>query len=130
LGATGSGPAEVLADIRAWHARDALSAACQEVLRTGDITQVLRRFLDEPPQRQAGERHTAGRGTTLPGEPPSGPFPAGLATEAKTGHRAQRAATSRHLPRSRSEPCDDSRNSVCRPAGANPARPKPSPAGR
>jgi len=54
LGATGSGPAEVLADIRAWHARDALSAACQEVLRTGDITQVLRRFLDEPPQRQAG----------------------------------------------------------------------------
>jgi hypothetical protein len=53
-GATWSGLAEVLADIRAWHARDVLTTACAEVLRTGDVAQVLRRFLQEPPDREAG----------------------------------------------------------------------------
>ena len=46
--------ADVLADLRAWHARDVLTTACQEVLATGDVARVLRRFLNEPPQRQAG----------------------------------------------------------------------------
>jgi hypothetical protein len=53
-GATWSSVAEVLADIRAWHARDVLTAACQEVRATGDLAQVLCRFLGEPPKRQAG----------------------------------------------------------------------------
>ena len=46
--------AEVLADIRAWHARDLLQTACEEVLSTGDVAGVLRRYLEDPPERHAG----------------------------------------------------------------------------
>ncbi len=53
-GITWSSPADVLADIRAWHARDVLVTACQQVLATGDLAPVLRRFLNEPPRREAG----------------------------------------------------------------------------
>jgi DDE superfamily endonuclease len=44
----------VLAEIRAWHARDLLQTACEEVLATGDVAGVLQRYLHDPPQGQAG----------------------------------------------------------------------------
>lgn len=46
--------AEVLAEIRAWHARDVLQTACEEVLASGDVAAVLKRYLDEPRRRDAG----------------------------------------------------------------------------
>jgi hypothetical protein len=53
-GAPWGGVSDVLADIRAWHARDVLESACREVLATGDVGGVVRRFVNEPPRRQAG----------------------------------------------------------------------------
>jgi hypothetical protein len=46
--------AEVLAEIRAWHARDLLETACEEVLATGDVGAVLRRYVDASPPRLTG----------------------------------------------------------------------------
>ena len=45
--------AEVLAEHRAWHARDALRSACEEVLATGDVEAVLARYTG-PAAREAG----------------------------------------------------------------------------
>jgi DDE superfamily endonuclease len=53
-GATWRSVAEVLAEIRAWHARDLLQTACEEVLATKDVAAVLKRYLHDPPQRDAG----------------------------------------------------------------------------
>jgi hypothetical protein len=53
-GAAWRSMADVLAEIRAWHARDLLQTACEEVLATGDVAGVLKRYLHDPPQRQAG----------------------------------------------------------------------------
>jgi hypothetical protein len=46
--------AEVLADHRAWHVRDALRSACEEVLATRDVDGVLARYAGPPRDRQAG----------------------------------------------------------------------------
>jgi DDE superfamily endonuclease len=46
--------AEVLAEHRRWHVRDALRSACEEVLRTGDVEAVLARYVGPVPDREAG----------------------------------------------------------------------------
>jgi DDE superfamily endonuclease len=46
--------AEVLAETRTWHARDLLQTACEEVLSTGNVAEVLKRYLHDPPPRQVG----------------------------------------------------------------------------
>ena len=46
--------AEVLANHRAWHLRDALRSACEEVLISGDVNGVIARYAGPPPDREAG----------------------------------------------------------------------------
>jgi hypothetical protein len=46
--------AEVLADHRAWHVRDALRSACEEVLATRDVDAVLARYAGTPRNRKVG----------------------------------------------------------------------------
>jgi hypothetical protein len=53
-GTTWKSLAEVLADHRAWHVRDALRSACEEVLATGDVDAVLARYAGPPRGRKAG----------------------------------------------------------------------------
>jgi hypothetical protein len=53
-GATWRSLAEVLAEVRAWHARDLLQTACEEVLATGDVEAVLRRYVGASPPRLTG----------------------------------------------------------------------------
>ena len=53
-GAAWKGLAEVLADHRAWHERDALRSACEEVLATADVDAVVARYAGPPRERKAG----------------------------------------------------------------------------
>jgi hypothetical protein len=46
--------AEVLANHRAGHLRDALRSACEEVLVSGDVDGVIARYAGPPPDREAG----------------------------------------------------------------------------
>ena len=46
--------ADVLAEHRAWHARDALRSACEAVLATGDVEGVVARYVGPRPDREAG----------------------------------------------------------------------------
>ena len=52
-GGSGKSLADVLAEHRTWHARDALRSACAEVLASGDVDGVVARYAGPPGDQQA-----------------------------------------------------------------------------